>query len=276
MGEFLHVRHAGLYDARADLRARKAKDQAQNHTEQTADETDEYRLRQKLPLNVFVLGAEGFADADLLCALHDRHQHNIHDTDSPDQQRDGRNNSDDQCHDAQHVLDLFEVLHAAPGFQCEMPVVRPLVLGEPVLDVVLQHHDVLPGLRRYGEVRDAWLAVHFIVQVLLHEAVRQQDVRRNVLFRHRFGAFLPLSHSAQLGPVEPVDPYNVHAGHLAARLLDVNGLADGRCTAADMFHKKVRHQCHGLLFALVPGREVSAPQQFEPMVFEVTPGRADD
>ena len=225
--EFLHLRHTGLDDRRADFCADEAEDQPQQHAEKPSDETDEYRLRQELTFNVLILGAEGFSDADLLRAFHDGYQHDVHDTDTADQQRDGRNDRDDQGDDPKYVLDLFQILHTAPGLQRKVLVVRPLVLGEPRLDVLLQCGHIFSGFRHNGKVRNAGFTVHLVIQVLLHEEVRQQDVGRDIFLRHGLGAFIAFGHITQLGPVEPVDPDNVHPGHLSVLLFQVDRLADG-------------------------------------------------
>ena len=71
---------------------------------------------------MLALCAEGFADADLLRAFCDRNQHNVHDSDSADQQGDSgdtnqcrRHRAGDGVHLVKHLLhtdDGVEVLAA--------------------------------------------------------------------------------------------------------------------------------------------------------------------
>src|SRR6266702_5333557 len=63
-------------------------DQDSNHRTATADQKG---FNEELPHDLALRGANRFAHADFACALLDRHQHDIHDADAADQQRDERN-----------------------------------------------------------------------------------------------------------------------------------------------------------------------------------------
>ena len=56
--------------------------------DEAADAAHQDRLDQELAQDVAVLGADGFAHADLARALGDRHQHDVHDADAAHQQGD--------------------------------------------------------------------------------------------------------------------------------------------------------------------------------------------
>lgn len=61
---------------------------AESHSDQSARQGEDHGLDQKLTENVSPLGAQGHPDADLTNALGDRDQHDVHDPNPPDQERD--------------------------------------------------------------------------------------------------------------------------------------------------------------------------------------------
>ena len=63
-------------------------DEADQDADQAADERQRQGLDEELAEDVAALGAERLADADLAGPLADRHQHDVHDPDAPDDQRD--------------------------------------------------------------------------------------------------------------------------------------------------------------------------------------------
>ena len=63
---------------------------AENDADDAADDGQKHRFEQELRQDVAVFRAEGFAQADLARALRHRDQHDVHDADAADEQRDRR------------------------------------------------------------------------------------------------------------------------------------------------------------------------------------------
>src|SRR6185312_16926766 len=79
-------------------------DVAEHDAQRAAGDGDEHRFRQKLAEDVAAPGPGGAADADFAGALHHRGQHDVHDADAADQQRDGGDGDHDQGEDALRLL----------------------------------------------------------------------------------------------------------------------------------------------------------------------------
>ena len=60
----------------------------QHDSENAAEERQRHRLEQKLPDDIFSPRADRFADADLVRALGDADQHDVHHADAADEQPD--------------------------------------------------------------------------------------------------------------------------------------------------------------------------------------------
>ena len=67
------------------------------HAQQAADAGEDDRLDQELLGDVPPLGAQGPADADLAGPLGHRRQHDVHDADAADQERDRGDGSQDDA-----------------------------------------------------------------------------------------------------------------------------------------------------------------------------------
>ena len=78
----------GLDDGRDVHDREAAPDQAAEDTEQPADPGEDHGLDEELREDVTVARADGFADADLACAFGNGHEHDVHDADAADEQRD--------------------------------------------------------------------------------------------------------------------------------------------------------------------------------------------
>src|SRR5262245_14007177 len=83
-------------------------DEAEDHSDQPADETDRQGLDQELLPDVAAARAEAPADPDLARPLQDVGEHDVHDADAADQQRDAGDAAHDDVEDALRALVLFE------------------------------------------------------------------------------------------------------------------------------------------------------------------------
>ena len=68
---------------------REGHEQAEEDAEETAQQADGDRFEQELGQDVSFESADGLADADLTGALGDADQHDVHDANAADKQRDG-------------------------------------------------------------------------------------------------------------------------------------------------------------------------------------------
>ena len=83
---------------------------AQEHADQAAGRRHHGRLDQELLDDVAAARAEGAADADLAGALGDRRQHDVHDPDPADQERDAGDRAQHQVEDPLGRLGLLQQL----------------------------------------------------------------------------------------------------------------------------------------------------------------------
>src|SRR5688500_4626773 len=83
---------------------------AEADAEQAAGQADHRGLDQELEGDVFLLGPQGAADADLAGALGDGGQHDVHDADAADQQREAGDADDDEVEDQVEPLGVAQDL----------------------------------------------------------------------------------------------------------------------------------------------------------------------
>ena len=76
---------------------------AEREADQAAEQAQHERLEQELQQDVMALRADGLADADLARPLRHGHEHDVHDADAADEQRD----ADDAAHDDRHGVREF-------------------------------------------------------------------------------------------------------------------------------------------------------------------------
>src|SRR5580658_3001443 len=140
-------------------------DPAQYDSYGPAQDSDGHGLDEELGKYVQAPGTDGFSQADFTGTLGDRYQHNVHDSDTAHQKRDGRDGRQQNGHDlgggAQGGLDIGHVAHLE----------GVLVAGQ-VGNVLELHHEgvnrVGGGARILGIVR---LNVHRVHVFLSKEAV---------------------------------------------------------------------------------------------------------
>ena len=72
----------------------------QQQTGDAADESDDGGFGQELAADVDGGGAQGFADTDLAGALGDGDQHDVHDADAAERERQQRDGAEEEGHDA--------------------------------------------------------------------------------------------------------------------------------------------------------------------------------
>ena len=75
-----------------------------------ADQTDGRRLDQELQQDGPPLGADGFADADLARPLGHRDEHDVHDADAADKERQAGDEQADPADDGRHLVDHLQDL----------------------------------------------------------------------------------------------------------------------------------------------------------------------
>ena len=81
-----------------------------------ADQTDRRRFDQELQQDGPPLGADGFADADLARPLGDRDEHDVHDADAADKERQAGDEQADPADDGRHLVnDLQDLLLLVDG-----------------------------------------------------------------------------------------------------------------------------------------------------------------
>ena len=118
-------------DIRKDLVDDGRDDVAQHNAEAAAQRRCDAGLHDELGQDGALLCAQCLADTDLTGALGDRHQHDVHDTDAADQQRDACNGRQDAHHDVDHGGHL---LHGC----AQAHDVDIVVLADQLLDAFLQ------------------------------------------------------------------------------------------------------------------------------------------
>ena len=85
-----------------------AEDGAREDTGEAAGETDHHRFAQELREHVVLRRADGSPHTDLPDALEDRREHDIHDPDAADDERDRRDGAEDDVEDRLRPLLLLE------------------------------------------------------------------------------------------------------------------------------------------------------------------------
>ena len=106
---------------RDDLRQREA----EHNSDQAADDRDQHRFRQELTNDVGLACADGAADSDFAGTLEHGGQHDVHDADTADQQRDAGDTDHD---DAEDELRPPLLLQQAGG-NGDVEIARVLVRG---------------------------------------------------------------------------------------------------------------------------------------------------
>src|SRR5271157_422009 len=99
----------------------------QGDTGHPADSRDHQRLGQKLDQNVPLARAQGFFDADLLGALLHRDQHDVHQPDTGDAQRQGADKQEQHLERDSHNLELRKLLLEI-GHEDRLMIRRPKVV----------------------------------------------------------------------------------------------------------------------------------------------------
>ena len=79
----------------SDSREHKSNEIAEEKTDNTARERENKGFKEKLHENVAGAGADGFADTDFVGAFGDRDEHDIHDADAADDERNGGDEGED-------------------------------------------------------------------------------------------------------------------------------------------------------------------------------------
>ena len=113
------------------------------HAQHAPEAGEDHRLDQELPQDVAAAGPERLADADLLDALGDRHQHDVHHHDAADEQADRGDHQRHHVDAARHRLPQLH--HALAGLDAE---VVGLVVGEVAARAHRHPHLVLRRARR--------------------------------------------------------------------------------------------------------------------------------
>src|SRR3989344_4404389 len=80
----------GPEEARGEAGEEPADTTAKHDADDASGDGECYGLAQKLEQNIAAARADGFAQADLACALGDGDEHDVHDADSADEQTDAR------------------------------------------------------------------------------------------------------------------------------------------------------------------------------------------
>src|ERR1043166_956492 len=124
----------GLRDCQRDRRPEKSSDPAAEYRKND-------RLGQQLRHDVAPLGAERFAKADLACPLGDDHQHDVHDDDAADDER----QADDADEDREDAVG-GRVVDADDGVGGECPEVVRLLWLQPAGTAQRQRGLVLRSL----------------------------------------------------------------------------------------------------------------------------------
>ncbi len=130
-------------EIRNQRRGQRAYAVADREPHEPAEQAEHERFQQKLQQDVVALGADRLADADLACPLRDRHEHDVHDADAADEQRDAHDAGHD---DRDRVQDRLKgVLQLCSGLHAEIVLValaqfvrgaqQPLDRGPHVLDL---------------------------------------------------------------------------------------------------------------------------------------------
>lgn len=113
---------------------------AEEDSDDPAADGEDDGLDEELDDDVFSLRSEGAADADLAGALGDGGEHDIHDTDAADEERNGSDGAEDDVEHALGGLGLAEELERDNEFE----VLLLMEVAEEVLDLLLARDD---GLR---------------------------------------------------------------------------------------------------------------------------------
>src|SRR5216684_2089186 len=115
----------------------KGNDVSQNDAEEPADEGNGKRLCQKLEEDVAAARAERFLHADFAGALGDGDEHDVHQADATDSQREGADEGEQDLEAEGDDLELVNLLHQIKDKQ-----------GAAVggIELVLRAHDVAYGL----------------------------------------------------------------------------------------------------------------------------------
>ena len=84
-----------MFDRRKNFRGRDA----ENNAKQSADGTERNRFDQELGENVAPVRADGHARADFARPFGYAHEHDVHDADAANDQRNARNRAEQSSHD---------------------------------------------------------------------------------------------------------------------------------------------------------------------------------
>ena len=110
---------ANVGGERSDDRNEEGEEIAEDDTEDAAHDGEEEGFKYKLHEDVAAGGADGFPDADFVGALGDRDQHNVHNADTADDERntsnEGKHTGNHVQHGARGVSDLIAVSHGEIG-----------------------------------------------------------------------------------------------------------------------------------------------------------------
>src|SRR5688572_18614847 len=121
----------------------------------SAQNGKDHSLRQELKLYVAARGTYGHANSDLACTLGNGNEHDIHDSDSPDNEADEGNASQEQGHDPVGVVRQFshicKIAHREVWFLTGWDLVS---LAQKVCNLLLGRRGGILGDRRNHDAVD--------------------------------------------------------------------------------------------------------------------------
>src|SRR5262245_28615446 len=235
-------------------------DESEDHADQPSDETDCQGLDQELLPDVAAARAEAPADADLARALQNVGEHDVHDADAADQQRDAGDAAHDDVEDALRALVLFEQLARDNDRIIVGLAVR---VREHLADQDrgrFERVDVLEAQRDLVKLRFKALQLEFLER----RRERDVDVVAEIL---QLDAFELVLRQVVVGE---------HADDREPHLVDLEGLADGRLGAEEFLFDARADHAELFVILLVRFGDQAAFGEVVPGEPEIGRGDADD
>ena len=138
---------------------------AERDADHAADEREHDGFHEELLENVVVGGADGFAQADLLRAFNDGHEHDVHDADAADDERDGSDRGEEERQDGRDVAEERE--HVLLGLDRKIIFVGigdVVVLFKDRFHARLRETDVVIAVRLHHDVVEIGDAEHLLLR----------------------------------------------------------------------------------------------------------------
>src|SRR5688572_4285676 len=202
---------------------------AQDHADQAAQQAEHDRLDQELEQNVDARGAERLPHADLAGSLGDRHQHDVHDADSPDEEGHRR---DPEEEDTEHLGRLLERREEV-RLVADLEVVvasrpQPMLTTQDLLDLRHRVWDLLFALREHVDRAQPVRSHHTKARGL------ERDQHEIVGILKAASGALPIQNADHL-ELNSANPYglpNERLGRLESEVLHYGGAEHGHALAA--------------------------------------------